>query len=227
LVACSSDKSATSSSSSSTTATIPGDRFELTGTATLVIANRAVSDAIKPPFTITVEERGTGGAEITPVTVNGKESQIDWGTGQPLPWRSTDGALDLGIAGVHIDSQGITWSLDGSGRDVLPGTYSLGSSVAVGAGGLGKPVDNVTFTAGDETTLSTRGGASITLPPSPIRIEGRDGRLGIQGDLKLSGPSGDRTLKRVTFGPGTYEVTLTPVNGGYRVTARLEGPVLA
>ena len=39
--------------------------------------------------------------------------------------------------------------------------------------------------------------------------------------------TGDRAVTRISVGPGTYEVTLTPVTGGYKLLARLEGRVTA
>ncbi|HZN15043.1 MAG TPA: hypothetical protein VFB78_12275 [Acidimicrobiales bacterium] len=225
--ACSSDKPKASSSTSTTFGIIPGTNFEVSGTVTKLLADRAATDPLAPPFTITVPDRGNGGAEIASVTVNDKDVQINWGTGQPLPWSGTGAGLNLNEIKVELDLTSIVWSLDGAARDVLPGTYSLGSSVAVGAGGLGKPVDKVTFVASEISTLSTRGGARITQSPRTLRLEGKAGTLGLIGQFVLRTPSGDRNVRRLTFGEGTYEVTLSPGPDGFNVTGRLAGKVVA
>ncbi len=94
--------------------------------------------------------------------------------------------VSLGIAAVGIDSRTIKWTLDGAAREVLPGMYMLGSSVAVGANGLGTPVDRVSFTAGPEAALSTTGRAVLALPPGRVRLEGTEGDLVLAGEFTLS-----------------------------------------
>lgn len=227
LVACTQSTSDTNDRPTTTEVIAPTDSpFEVTGTVTQAAADQAAVDPVTPPFTITVAERGVGGAEFDNITVSGKPSQINWGAGQPLPVTGTGAGFGLGVVRVNIDAKTITWSLDGAARDVLAGTYTLGSSVAVGAGGLGTPVDKVTFTAGEGATISTRGKAVITEPRSgPIRLEGRDSLLVLVGKLTLNLPAGDRKANRINFGPGAYEVTLTPVDGGYTVVAHLQGNV--
>jgi hypothetical protein len=226
--ACKADKSAnTSGTTTSSVGIIPGSNFEVTGTVTRLIADETLTDPIAPPFTITVKERGNGGAEIASVTVNNDDVQINWGTGQPLPWAGSGPGLNLNVVGLRLDATAMIWSLDGAARDVLPGTYTLGSSVAVGAGGLGKPVDRVTFTASEISSLSTRGGAEILQSPRQLRIEGKTGTLGLIGDFVLHTPTGDRNVRRLTFGGGTYEVNLAPGSEGYAITGRLAGKVVA
>jgi hypothetical protein len=204
---------------------IPGTNFQVAGPLTQLAAEQAVSDPVAPPFTLTAAERGVGGAEIDGATVNGKPTQINWNAGQPLPVRGPGPGLDLNQALVRVDAKTITWSLDGAARDFLPGTYTAAASVAIGAGGLGAPVDSATFTAGPNTTLTTHGNVTIVLPAGPLRIEGRAAKLVLVGDLTLTTPDGDQKADRVNFGPGTYEVTLAPSGGHYEVVARLNGPV--
>jgi polyisoprenoid-binding protein YceI len=223
LVACTQSASDTTARPTTTVPVDPNAPFQVTGTLTQLGAERTATDPIKPPFTITVAERGVGGAEVVGATVNGKATQINWGAGQPLPVSGTGPGIDLGIVSMALDAKTITWNLDGALRDVLPGSYTLGSPVAVGTGGLATPVDRVTFTAGNNTTLRTRGTAMISRAPAALRIEGREGALVLTGKLTLSNATGDHNVKTVTFGPGTYDVTLTPVAGGYTVVAHLQG----
>ena len=225
--ACNRESSPTVESGPTTSGPIAGTRFEVTGTLTALTADAAVTEPLPTPFTITVAERGVGGAEISGATQNGRPVQINWSAGQPLPVSGSGGGLALNAAAVRVTDKTITWSLDGAARDFLPATYRLGSSVAVGERGLARPVDSTTFTAGDDTSLSTRGGATIALPPRSMRIEGREGSLTLEGRLTLGTETGDRPVAKVRFGPGAYEVTLTPVAGGYKLLARLEGRVVA
>ena len=198
----------------------------VTGTLTALAAEAAITDPIPTPFTISATERGVGGAQIDGATANGKSVQINWDAGQPLPVSGAGGGLALNAAAVHITEKAITWSLDGGARDFLPGTYRLGSSVAIGERGLGRPADSATFTAGSDTAMTAEG-AVLVLQPRALRIEGREGSLALVGNLTLGTETGDRAVKKITFGPGIYEVTLTPVAGGYKVQARLEGRVVA
>ncbi len=214
-------------SSTTTSAPAPSDRFEVTGTLSELSADRAVGDPVPPPFTITVAERGVGGAEIAGATVGGQPVQINWDAGRPLPVSGRGGGLDLGAAPITVRGSAVRWSLDGAARTLLPGPYSLGSSVAVGSGGLAKPVDSLAFIAGNDAALSTRGGAAIDLPAGRLRVEGREGSLTLTGRLELASSTATRSVTKVAFGPGVYEVTLTPVGAGFDVLARLAGRVTA
>jgi hypothetical protein len=210
----------------STTSAVASSRAQITGTLTALAADVAVTDPIAPPFTITVPDRGNGGAEFDHVTVNGKTSQVNWNAGQPLPVRGSGQGLNLNAAAVRVDSKGIVWSLDGAVRDLLPGAYTLASSVAVGSGGLGASVDSVNLTAGNDSSVSTRGGAMLTVPAGPLRIEGQHGTLELSGKLVVTTPTGTKSVTKATFGPGTYVVTLTPAAGGYDVVATLDGKLV-
>lgn len=202
----------------------PDRVFEVTGTVTALSAARAVAAPLQTPFTLEVTDRGVGGAEITGATVGGRSVQINWQGGQPLPVTGS-GAVELNGVSVSVSPAAISLILDGEPRRLLPGTYRLGSSVAVGEAGLSRPVDSLTFTAGDDTGLATRL-AHIDLPAREFRIEGTSGQLRMEGQLVLAAASGERTVGRLLFEPGTYAVTLTPVAGGYTVLGRLEGRVI-
>ena len=226
FAACNRESAPTVETGPTTTGVIPGTTFEVSGTATAVAADAALTQPIKTPFTITVAERGVGGAEIAGATQGGKPVQINWEGGQPLPIRG-GGGLDLNAVTVRMDKKNVVWTLDDAARDFLPGTYTLGSSVAVGTEGLARPVEGATFTAGEGTTLSTSGNAVIAEDARALRLEGSNSLLVIEGDLTLAGSDGERKVRRVNFGPGKYEITITPVDGGYKVLARLEGRVMA
>lgn len=199
--------------------------LQVTGVVNSLTATRAVSDPIAPPFTITVAARGVGGGEFDHVQVDGKPSQINWQAGQPLPVRGDGAGFNLNGAALRVDDAGIVWSLDGEGREILPGTYTLGSSVAVGTGGIATPVDSATFTATADSLLSTRGDARLTYGPRRLRIEGSEGALTLHGAFTLTDASGTRTVESLTVGPGAYRLTLTPAARAYTVDGEVQGTV--
>lgn len=228
LIACSHE--ATEPPPPTTTTVAPGPttgRVQITGTVSALAADRAVTDPIAPPFTITVAQRGVGGGEFDGVLVDGKPNQINWQAGQPLPVRGPGAGVNLNEARVKVDATAITWSLDGAGRELLPGTYMLGSSVAVGAGGIATPMDSVTFTAVSNSLLSTRGDARIVLKPMRLRLEGNQGTLDISGRLTVATATGQRRVTHAVFGPGSYRITLTPDARGWRIDADLDGTLTA
>jgi hypothetical protein len=201
----------------------------VTGTVTSVTATNANASPLKPPFTISVPNRGQGGASITGVQVGGRTVAISWYAGQPLPV-SGSGTLNLAGAPVTVNSSGITWSLDGPARQLTPGHFFLGAPVAVGTAGLAQPFDTVNLIAGPTASIQTTGGATAHLPPGAIRLVG-PGRVTLQGHLTVRSPKGVRTVNTVTLGAPpvsySYSIDLVPTDGGFATTdAILQGPVI-
>jgi hypothetical protein len=224
LVACRKSETTTAPTSTSDAIAGNGRTLHVTGTATSVRADRAVGEPIAPPFTLTVAVRGVGGASFTGIAVNGKPSEIRWQAGQPLPLRGPGPGLNLNEAALRAGPTSIVWSLDGAGREIEPGQYTLGAPVAVGAGGIATPMDSVTFTAASaDALLSTDGNAEVTVSPRPFHVEGNEGALELSGHLDLD----TRTVDHLTLTGGTYKLAFTPAAGGYNVDGVLEGNVAA
>jgi hypothetical protein len=200
----------------------PGQSF-VTGTLTSMTADNAIGPALKPPFTITIAARGQGSADLTGVEVGGKSVEIYWYGGQPLPVSGT-GELALDGGAVTVDASGITWMLDGAPRSLTTGHFNLGAPVAVGSGGLAEPHQNIAFDAGDRSTVQTTGRAQVHQAPAPIHLSG-PGSVTAHGDFQVRAATGTRHVTTVVFGPGSYEIDLTPVTGGDSIHATLQGPV--
>ena len=199
---------------------IPGPaegQVSVTGTVTAAHLEGVALGTLATPITVSTAERGLGGATITPALVNGKSTSIEWSAGAPLPLEGDGGSLLLGPVTVDV-TDGITVILDGV-HGFAPGTYKIATSVAVGSA----PKDAVTFIATDESTIDFRGTA--TTPILTLTTDGT-GALSIQGDLKIAHP--DRTItpaSAITLDSGTYEIVLTPLEGGgFTVQALLQGP---
>jgi hypothetical protein len=191
------------------------------GTLTSFSANNAVASPLLPPFTITIPQRGQGGARFIGVSSAGRPVAIAWYGGQPLPV-SGQGDLDLAGAPVTINGSGITWMLDGPARTVGPGHYVLGAPVAAGSRGLARAYDTYTFDAGDNAILQTTGNAMIHQAPRRIRLEG-PGQLTLTGIFQVRTNTGRRQAVSISFGEGSYRIDLTPVAQGYLIDALLQG----
>lgn len=197
---------------------VPGDgQAFVTGTLQTIVGDDVQAPKIPPPFTLTVADRGGGTkAEITGGTVNGKATAVLWDGGRPLPIRGT-GALDLGPAHVEIQPTKITWSLDGRLRALDPGTYQLEAAVALGSTGLAVPAESATVVVGSApAALHTFKGVTLTLPVAPLTLDG-PGRLTLTGDLRVQTPTSTRPAHTVTFGPGPFELQISPTQGGWHI----------
>lgn len=212
------DAGSTPTPTSTTVPPLTPGRARVTGTLTNMTAFDARGDAVTPPFTITVPEAGRGGLTLPGVEVDGQPQTIEWSGGRPLPVTGR-GGLNVDATTVNVDANGIYWALDGAPRLLDPGTYTLGSTVAVGSAAR----DRVAFRAGDGDGLQTRGGATAVVTPRPIRIESPRGTLELRGTLTVETATVTRPLPTLRFGPGTYVVELTPVPGGYTINASLDG----
>jgi len=204
----------------------PG-QSEVTGTLTRLVAKDAAGDPIPTPFTVEANERGVTRAVIDNVLVDRRPSTISWDGGRPLPISGPGGMLDLGSAQLTADGAGLAWALEGSPRALGPGTYRANFTVAVGSGGVASVREGVTFTATADTALEvTKGGAFIRLPAQAIRIRSAASTTAtLEGTLTVRTAEGSRPVKRLAFGPGLYDISLTPAGTGYTVKAILQGPV--
>ncbi|MBV9666399.1 MAG: hypothetical protein JOZ37_20725 [Actinobacteria bacterium] len=219
----------------STTTTTPEGFTEVPAAGQTLVRGRVTSitgDGITPPslklpLALDEQNRGETQATFRAVVIDGRRTNVYWNGGRPLPLTGT-GGLDLFPSGgtqATIDPGGFTWELDGATRQLVAGTYTTGFTVGVGTGGLPTPHDDpVTFTADDRSSLTTRGGAIIHQPPAALKITG-PGSLTFMGALVLRTATGTRSATTVHFGPGPFVVDLTPVAGGYAISATLQGPV--
>jgi len=159
--------------------------------------------------------------QIDHVMVNGRPASVVWNGGQPLPLSGT-GGLDLGPDHVEVDRAGETWHLDLGTRLLVPGRYVAAAPVAVGAGGLAEPHDRVVFVAGATSAFVTNGDARIHLAPRPLHLTG-PGRVRITGALTVRTAAGAHPANALTFGPGPFDLTLTPGPAGLMVHGLLQG----
>lgn len=197
-----------------TTVVLPEGQAEVSGTLTGFIAD----DANGPPLSLPIEIP-TGGATIEGAIVDGERSTIVWDGGRPFEL-SGSGGIDLGPTHVELGVGALFWPLDGI-RVLAPGEYRIDTPVAVGSGGLARPRDTVTFTATDDTTLETRGGATVVRPRQQLHLEG-PGSFTATGTFTVKTRDGTRSATTMRFGPGPFLVDLAP-DGSF--TAVFNGPL--
>lgn len=202
----------------------PGQAF-VTGQADRFSADDAQSGPLRSPLTVQAVERGVGRVVIENALIDNRRVSISWGGGTPLPLDG-DGGVDLGGTHVEVDGSGVTWTIEGGAKALLPGKYRAGAPVAVGSSGLATPRDAVDFTADARTTMTATGGVVIKLPPQKVELTG-PGRVVAAGQLRVRLPSSARQAKSVEFGPGPFTATLVPAAGRLEVNAVLQGPVQA
>ena len=196
------------------------NQVALLGGVTSIHIDGATVDNLPTPLTVTTAERGVGGATITPVDVNGRSTSIDWQAGQPMPISGEGGNLLL--KGVTIDAggDGVSIVLDGT-QALTPGTYRIGTSVAVGS----TPMDSVTFDATDKTTAKFRGTATVP-HDGPLNTQGA-GSITLDGKVTVTHPDGSTTeATHLELDQGLYRLTLTPTPfGDFILQALLQGNV--
>jgi hypothetical protein len=203
------------------------DQAEVAGTVTKLVAQEAVGPVLSTPLSIEAGTRGVTRAVITDALVGGERVTISWDGGAPLPLTG-EGGLRLGPAPVQVDGNGITWGLEGAPRRFVAGSYRVNFDVGVGREGIAsvRP-GGVAFEADDRTGLQvTRGGAFVRRPAAEITLEGAEPAAALlEGELTLRTADETGTVAAVIFGPGDYEITLTPTTGGYTIRGLLEGPI--
>lgn len=194
----------------------------VTGTLDRLAADNAQVEPLATPLTIT-GERGVANITIDKALVGGKRVTINWNGGTPMPI-SGGGALDLGATHVEVSGDGIVYSLDGAARTFAAGTYSIGTSVGVGATGIATPQDRVTFTADAQTVLTSKGNPVIKTDVGKVDLLG-PGKLRASGKLKVQYPDRSVSSSLVTFGDGPYRVTVDTEGSAVKLDAILQGPV--
>ena len=216
--------SARSGSASSGPKVVPGQgQAFVTGDLDHAALDGAQVQPVRSPFTITALERGQGRVAIEKALMGDRRVTITWNSGTPLPV-SGDGALDLGATHVEVSKDGPVLFLDGAPRTFMPGSYTLGATVAVGTGGLATPRDGVEFTSDDQTTLQSEGGVVIHLDPQNLVLQG-PGKLTMNGHFKVQYPKKTVSASTVNFAEAPYRVTVDPTGSSVHVDAILQGPV--
>ena len=200
----------------------PAGEAEISGTVEAATAEHAIAPVLPLPLDVPAAP-GRTGITIEGAIVDGSPTTIVWDGGRPFTLTGT-GGIGLGPTRVDIGSDGVNWPLDGEPRGLVPGTYTVDAPVAVGQGGLASPLDTVTFTADERTTLSTRGGVAVRTAPAPLRLEG-PGSVTLRGAFTVRTAEGERESSLVRFGPGPFVVDLVPVAGGWNVEGTLKGPL--
>ena len=205
---------------------VPGQgQAFVTGDLDHVVADGAQVQPVPSPFTITALERGQGRVAIEKALVGDRRVTITWDSGTPLPV-SGQGGLDLGATHVEISKDGPVLFLDGAPRTFLPGSYSLGATVAVGTGGLATPQDGVDFKADDQTTLQSSGDVVIHLDAQNLVLQG-PGKVTMNGHFKVQYPKKSVTASTIDFAEAPYRITVDTSGSGVHVDAILQGPVVA
>jgi len=195
------------------------------GSITSIHLEGARVDQLPLPLVFVTPSRGEGGATFLNVQVDGEATEIDWDSGQPLRVDGDGGFLVTGPLTIDTDPTNTVIGMGDAPHGFSPGTYSINSSVAVGAGRLARAADSVSFVATDGSSVAFRGTASSTMPTVGLAMNGA-GSVVIQGDLTLVRPDRSQTkVKSVTLTSGPFHVTTTSENGNLTVQATLQGAV--
>jgi len=205
---------------------LPAGQAKVAGSASVLTVDGAVLDGVATPLTADVPERGLGraGAVIENAIVDGQRATISWDSGRPLVIEGA-GAIAVGPVGVSADPQGSTVSFGEGTHGIAPAAYRIATPVAVGTSGLAEPREGgVSFTADAATTITFSGGAFTRVPPGVLRLRG-EGKVAATGDFGVTERSEQRTAPSLDFGPGAYDVTVTPGTAGLTVAGTLEGPL--
>ena len=196
---------------------LDADQAEVRGTVTRVVGTQVAGPVLPVPLTLNVVRGGGTKATVTGGTVGGKPLIVLWDAGRPLPLTGT-GRLDFaGPADVEVTSAGATWALDGATRALLHGTYGFGATVAVGAVGLASPQDGVTLVVPGTASVTTKGGVTATEPRGDVSLAG-PGSLLIEGELTVRTTKATSRAGSIRFGPGAFELSLSPRADGGRYT---------
>jgi len=201
------------------------DQAVISGLVTSAHLVDAVGAPLAMPVTITVPARGKGRLTIDGVEVGGRPAAIGWDGGQPLPLAG-NGDLDLGPVTMDVGGSTITWYLDGMSRYLRPGLYRAESDVAVGDSGLATPESQAVFSVAPGTIgeLASAGNARVILGPRPLSLTG-PATATLSGTFTVETASGTKAAHTIEFGPGPFELTLTPTAGGYHLSGLLQGPI--
>jgi hypothetical protein len=196
---------------------LPDGQARVSGTATAVAVDADVVEPVAVPFTLDAPA-----ATVRGVLVDGARESVAWNGGVPFTVEGTGPGLEASPAHLDVTPDEVVVALDGTPRPLLAGAYRTAAPVAVGTGGLATPRDGVAFTADRQTTVEATG--HIRTGRRAMRIGG-PGRVSATGTFTVTTRDGDRTATTLVFGPGPFELALTPVAGGWTLTATLQGPL--
>lgn len=200
----------------------------VTGEITRLVSSAArTPDALLPvPLTLMTLDRGSSRARVEGALVDGSRMTISWDGGVPLPVSGEGGSLDLGLARLRIDEEGVSWLLDGAPRRLVPGTYRLGATVALSGSGLARPRDGIVFEADEQTVLVAQNGVVVQIDSQALQLLG-PGEVELEGSLDLRFGSGERSAETLRSAEGPYELSLEPTESGYRVDGIIQAEVVA
>ena len=207
---------------------LAADQSNVTGSLTKLVGTKVEAPPLVIPLTLTAARGGGTKADFSGGTVGGRKATISWDGGRPLPLRGK-GSIDFnGPVDVELGPGGARWLLDGGARLLTPGSYTFGSTVAVSSVdvGLGTPRDGARLDVppGAAASVLTKSGVRVATPAAPISLRG-PGQLVLEGAFDVTNRDGVRQAKKITFGPGAFELDLVPQPGGYRIErAFLQGP---
>lgn len=206
------------------TTTVPSGRSEVSGTVTALTAVDATVDLLPTPMTVDVAEPGLGrsGAVIRDAVVGGEPATIQWDSGRPLVLGGT-GGLVLAPARVVVDGAGTSVSFGERTHGFAAGTYRIDTPVAVGTSGLAQPLDAVDFTATASTTITFAGDASTRVGPGSLTLTG-PGTVTADGSFGITTSEGATLVDHIEFGPGPFQIGLTPGAGGLAIAATFDEP---
>ena len=201
-----------------TVVVLPPGQAKVTGTVESLTSEADAVDPITVPFVVGADRAVIGGA-----LVEGRRTTAEWDGQRTLRLEGGSGGLDPSPATVGVGKGYVVVRLDGSPRPILPGGYRTSAPVVVGAGSLGAPQEGLAFEADGSTTLEAEG--TIWGDPRRLRLEG-PGTVELVGRLSVRTRDGDRRATRLRFGPGPFEVDLTPrPDGTWTLDATLQGPL--
>lgn len=196
---------------------LPPGQAVVSGTATTVAVDADVADPVPVPFTVAAAR-----ATIHGVVVDGARETIVWNGGRPLTLTGSGPGLAPSPVHAELSPDAVVVTLDGAPRPLLAGAYRTTAPVAVGAGGLATPRDGASFTADAQSTLEATG--TVTTGRRILRFSG-PGSVSAAGTFTVRTRDGQHPTNRVVFGPGAFELSLTPVAGGWALTATVQGPL--
>lgn len=196
---------------------LPEGQAVVSGTATTIAVDADVADPVPLPFTVDAAR-----ATIHGVVVDGARETVVWNGGRPLALTGT--GPGIAPAPIHADltPDAVVVALDGAPRPLLAGDYRTTAPVAVGAGGLATPRDGVAFTADAQSTIEATG--SVRTDRRNLRFSG-PGSVSATGTFTVRTRAGRRSATKLVFGPGAFELSATPVAGGWALTATVQGPL--
>jgi hypothetical protein len=196
---------------------LPPGQAVVSGTAAAIAVDADVADPVPVPFTVDASH-----ATIAAVVVDGARETVVWNGGRPLTLTGSGAGIAPAPVHAELTADAVVVTLDGAARPLLAGSYATTAPVAVGAGGLATARDGAAVTADAQSTLEATG--TIRTGRRNVRFSG-PGRVSATGTFTVRTRGGERSVTKLVFGPGAFELSATPVAGGWALTATLQGPL--